>query len=73
MKIKIGFVGYGLFSKDFVNLFSKHPDVENVCVAELVEERREEIKKAHPEAAVYSSYDEMLENADINCVAVFSQ
>lgn len=73
MKIKIGFVGYGLFSKDFVNLFGKHPDVEKVCVAELVEERREEIKKAHPEVAVYSSYDEMLENADINCVAVFSQ
>lgn len=73
MKVKIGIVGYGLFSKDFVNLFSKHPDVENVCVAELVEERREEIKKAHPETAVYSSYDEMLENADINCVAVFSQ
>lgn len=73
MKIKIGFVGYGLFSKDFVNLFGKHPDVEKVCVAELVEERRDEIKKAHPEVAVYSSYDEMLENADINCVAIFSQ
>lgn len=73
MKIKIGIVGYGLFSKDFVNLFGKHPDVEKVCVAELVEERRDEIKKAHPEVAVYSSYDEMLENADINCVAIFSQ
>ena len=73
MKVKIGIVGYGYFSKDFVNLFGKHPDVEKVCVAELVEERREEIKKAHPEVTVYSSYDEMLENADINCVAVFSQ
>lgn len=73
MKIKIGIVGYGLFSKNFVNLFGKHPDVEKVCVAELVEERRDEIKKAHPEVAVYSSYDEMLENADINCVAIFSQ
>ena len=73
MKVKIGIVGYGYFSKDFVKLFSKHPDVENICVAELFEERREEIKKAHPEATVYSSYDEMLENADINCVGVFSQ
>lgn len=73
MKIKIGFVGYGFFSKNFVDLFGMHPDVEKVCVAELVAERREEVKNKHPEVTVYSSYDEMLEIADINCVAVFSQ
>ncbi len=74
MKVKIGFVGYGIFSKDFVTLFEKHPDVEKVCMAELVAERREEIKNAHPGITVYSSYEEMLEkDKDINCVAIFTQ
>lgn len=73
MKVKIGFVGYGLFSKDFVKLFVEHPDVESVCVGELVPERREEIKKTYPEMEVFTSFEDMLENADINCVAIFSQ
>lgn len=73
MKVKIGVVGYGYFSKDFVNLFCHHPDVEEVCVAELMAERREEIKKAHPGMKVYASYDEMLEKADVNCVGIFTQ
>ena len=34
MKVKVGFVGYS-FARDFVRLFSIHPDVEKVCVAEL--------------------------------------
>lgn len=74
MKVKIGIVGYGDFSRDFVELFSLHPDVEKICVAELVEERREDIRKYIPEALIYSSYDEMLsDDADINCIGIFTQ
>lgn len=74
MKIKIGIVGYGFFSKDFVELFEQHPDVEKVCIADLFEERRTEIKQEHPNCDVFSSYDEMLEKAtDMNCVGIFTQ
>ena len=74
MKIKIGIVGYGYFSKNFVELFEKHPDVEKLCVAELVPERREEIRRDHPKAEIFSSYEDMLEHkADINCVGIFTQ
>ena len=74
MKLKLGVVGYGGFSRDFVQLFNKHPDVESLSVAELYEERRADIKKDFPNATIYTSYDEMLENADnINCVAIFTQ
>lgn len=74
MKVKIGFVGYGYFSRDFVELFSKHPDVEEVAVAELNEELRKKIKAAHPACRVFSSYDEMLEKApDLNSIAIFTQ
>ena len=74
MKVKIGIVGYGYFSKNFVELFEKHPDVEKLCVAELVPERREEIRRDHPKAEIFSSYEDMLEHkADINCVGIFTQ
>ncbi len=74
MKVKIGFVGYGAFSRDFIRLFEMHPDVEKVCIAELFEERREEIKRDHPGVEVYNSYDEMLEQAeDLNSIGIFTQ
>ena len=63
MKLKLGIVGYGGFSRDFVQLFNKHPDVESLSVAELYEERRADIKKDFPNATIYTSYDEMLEAA----------
>ena len=74
MKVKIGIVGYGYFSQDFVELFHLHPDVEKLYVAELYPERREEIKAKFPDVEVFSSYDEMLQKAeDINCVGIFTQ
>lgn len=74
MKVKIGIVGYGYFSRDFIDLFELHPDVESVSIAELVPERREEIKRDHPKAKIYDSYDAMLaEDVDINCVGIFTQ
>ena len=71
-KIKVGVVGYS-FARDFTRFFYLHPDVESVCVAELKEELRERAKKEHPGIETYNSYDEMLEKADINCVAIFTQ
>lgn len=71
-KIKVGVVGY-CFARDFTRLFYLHPDVESVCVAELKEELRELAKSEHPGIKTYNSYDEMLEKADINCVAIFTQ
>lgn len=38
-KLKVGIVGYW-FARDFARLFSIHPDVEKICVAELREDRR---------------------------------
>ena len=73
MKVKIGIVGYGAFSRDFVRLFSIHPDVEKVCVAEMSVKNREEVASDYPGMEIYNSYDEMLEKADINSVGIFTQ
>lgn len=74
MKVKIGIVGYGAFSRDFVELFHLHPDVEKMYVAELCPERRESLKKDLPGVTVYASYEEMLAKAqDMNSVGIFTQ
>ncbi len=72
MKLRVGIVGYN-FARDFVKLFEAHPDVEKICVADLVEALRIKAKEDHPDAEIYNSYDEMLEKSDINCVAIFTQ
>ncbi len=74
MKLRVGVVGYGSFSRDFVELFMKHPDVEEVAIAELVEERRQEFLEKYPGCRTFESLDELLETApEINCVAIFTQ
>lgn len=72
MKVKVGVVGFS-FGVDFTSLFNKHPDVEKICVADLKPELREKAKSMFPNIETYESYDEMLEKADINCVAIFTQ
>ena len=71
MKLKVGIVGY-CFARDFARLFMLHPDVETICVAELDETRRNQAKEDFPEIETYNSFDEMMEKADINCVALFT-
>lgn len=70
-KLKVGVVGYN-FAKDFTRLFSIHPDVEKICVAELNEERRQQAREDYPSSEIYDSFDEMLDKADINCIALFT-
>ncbi len=71
MKLKVGIVGYN-FARDFARLFSLHPDVESICVAELSEKARALAVADYPGMAVYNSFDEMMEKADINCIALFT-
>lgn len=73
MKLNIGVVGFGEFSRTFLELFMNHPDVGTVKGAEIIKERRDEISEQFG-IEMYSSYEEMLEkDSDINAVAIFSQ
>lgn len=73
MKINLGVVGFGEFSCTFLELFMKHPNVESVCGAELMEDRRELIANQFG-IKMYSSFDEMLEKDEkLNAVAIFAQ
>ena len=74
MGIKIGLVGLGKFSDDFVRLFNIHPDVDEVVVADLDEEKIEYSKKKHGIKRGFNSFEALLEGApDVNCIAIFTQ
>ncbi len=74
MGIKVGIVGLGKFSDDFVRLFNIHPDVDEVVVADLDEERIAYSKEKHGIERSFTSFEDLLEKApDVNCIAIFTQ
>lgn len=69
-KIRIGILGCGDFSMHFVQLFSEHPYVEKVCVADLdIDKAKLYGEKFGIE--YYGSLDELL-LTDVNAVAIFT-
>lgn len=70
--MKIGICGAGSFAKAFVPLFSAHPLVDELVIADLVPERAQELAAQNAVQRVCFSMDELL-MTDIDCVAVFAQ
>ena len=73
MKLRIGIVGLGYFSDDFIKLFKMHPDVEEVAVCDLLPERVEASMAKHKLTKSFLSYEEMLKDKSLNCIGVFTQ
>ena len=72
--MKIGIVGLGAFSDDFIRLFKVHPDVEEVVVADLNHEAVAKSMEKHGITRGYYSFDEMLEEAtDLDSIGIFTQ
>ena len=71
-KIRIAIIGCGRFAKNFVPLFKSHPEVESVCVCDLIRERAEEYS-AKFDVPVIDSFEEALADGNINAVAIFTQ
>ena len=72
--MKIGIVGLGDFSDDFIRLFKIHPDVEEVVVADLIDEKVTATMKKHEIKRSFKSLDDMLEKApDVDSIGIFTQ
>ncbi|MEE1050214.1 MAG: Gfo/Idh/MocA family oxidoreductase [Clostridia bacterium] len=72
--MKIGIIGLGAFSDDFVRLFNIHPDVEEVVVADLCEEKVQESMRKHGIKRGFTSYEDLLEKApDVDSIGIFTQ
>ncbi|MCO5143373.1 MAG: Gfo/Idh/MocA family oxidoreductase [Oligoflexia bacterium] len=62
-KWQVGVVGYGFISgKGHVPAFLKREDVEIVAIADICEKRREIAKQTLPNAKIYSTYQELIQN-----------
>ena len=71
-RLNVAVIGCGGFAKGFVPLFQLHPTVDRVYVCDLIRSKAEEYyEKFH--TPVIDSFEEVLENQEINTVAIFTQ
>lgn len=71
-RITVAFIGCGGFAKKFVPLMKEHPAVDKVYVCDLIREKAEEYAKNF-DVEIIDSFEEVLENKAINCIANFTQ
>ncbi|WP_165822419.1 Gfo/Idh/MocA family protein [Paenibacillus montanisoli] len=71
MGLKIGVVGSTGFASAFIPLYQAHPLVEEVAVAELIPERRQEIAERYNIRRTFSSLDELCKS-DVDAIAIYT-
>lgn len=71
-KLTIAVIGCGNFARMFMELFKNHPYVEKVYVCDMIPEKAEEYAKKF-DVEIINTYEEVLDNKDINCIANFTQ
>ncbi len=72
MGIRIGVCGAGQFASSFIPLFQAHPLVDEVCIAEVIPERRTAQAARFGIARTYASLDELCAS-DVDAIALFTQ
>jgi len=70
--ISLGIVGAGQFANSFLRLFSAHPDVSEVRLADVLPDRLAQMAERHGIATTYPSFEAMIES-DVDAVAIFTQ
>ena len=69
-KVKVGMVGLGLVSTSHLKGYKSHPEAEIVAVCDLDKTRAEQFASNFGISNVFTSYDEMLEKAEINAIDI---
>ena len=70
--MKIGIVGFGHYSFQYMDIWMKHPLIEKVVGAEFLDERRKEAEDLYG-IKTYKTYEEMLEfEPELDAVAIFT-
>jgi len=69
-KVKIGVIGAGSISTLHLNSYKNNPRVELIAICDLNKQRAEEKAKLYNISSVYSDYQEMLENKNIDAINI---
>lgn len=69
-KVRAGMVGLGLVSTSHLKGYESHPQAELIAVCDLDEARAKQFAAEFGIAHVYTSYEAMLANPEINAVSV---
>lgn len=69
-RVKVGLVGLGLVCESHIKAYVAHPNAEVIAVCDLDKARAEAIAGKYGIENVYTSYDELLRDADINTVDI---
>lgn len=68
--VKVGIVGLGLVCESHIKAYVAHPSAEVVAVCDLDRVRAETIARRYGIEKVYTSYDEMLTDSEVNTVDI---
>jgi myo-inositol 2-dehydrogenase/D-chiro-inositol 1-dehydrogenase len=68
--VKFGLLGYGAFGKFHAEAIHLCEDAALCCIAELSEEGRENARAQYPDAAIYESYEELLDRESLDVVEI---
>lgn len=71
-KIRVAIVGAGLVSDSHVRGFQQHPDAEVVAVCTTRKETAEPKAKLWNAKKVYTNYDDVIKDEEINCVDILT-
>ena len=72
MSFKIGITGVGAFADAFIPLFKAHPLVEEVVIADLIQERLQKNAEQFNIERTFSSHEELCKS-DVDAIAIFVQ
>jgi predicted dehydrogenase len=69
-KVNVGLVGLGMVCESHLKAYSAHPDAEVVAVCDLDAARLTEIANKYGIPKTYTSYEQMLQDPEINTVDI---
>jgi len=72
MGLKIGITGAGEFGRHFMQLFSAHPDVDEVVLADLIPERAAAKAEKYNIKRIVGSHEELCKS-DVDAICIFTQ
>ena len=69
-KVNVGLVGLGMVCESHLKAYSAHPDAEVIAVCDLDAARLKEIANKYGIPKTYTSYEQMLQDPEINTVDI---